>query len=392
MQQDDSKNKLTPWASAGQELERVLPEVKTLARPVKGPLLAARHEVKRSPKLQALFRAARKERWPAAKLAEDVAPVLENLLEGSPAELREVATYLADEYEQVGDAVLIVSTVTGKAIARITDEDIWQPDPVPRHSGNLVKPLPRLRPDLEGFLVQWVFDEDREQNLLATLSKKGAQTSLTREEGDRRLLPVTRAGRASLAQELGDALPNILGAVQGASRAFLGHFSVLSEHPVETKLSPLVKCTAFGRVVTPIADLSTFNLRYDRLGAMAAQIGTSWVREIARTLAMGTATKERVRVTWPFNTPGFWIGGPDLVQAFGVHRALVVDGAPSTIVRPPAGVIVIEPSSYACQGREVFDRWEVAAAVEYTLYVNWENVVTFDIEGLPEVAVAELVR
>ncbi len=379
-------------ASAGQELERVLPEVKTLARPTKGPLLAARHEIKRSPKLQALFSKARKEHWPATQLAEEAAPVLGALLEGSEAEMREVALYLADEYEQVGDAVLIVSTVTGKAIAKITDADIWQPAKVPRHSGNLAKPLPRLRPDLEGFLVQWVFDQDREQRLLATIAEKVPQTALVREEGDRRLQPLTRAGRASLVQELGDALPTILEAVQGASRAFLDRFELRSEPPTSAKLNPLLKCTAFGRVVTPIADPKTFNLRYDRLGAMAAQMGTSWVREMARTLALGSSENERVRVTWPFDTPGLWVGGPDLAQAFGLHRALVVDGAPATVVRPEAGVIVIDSASYACRDRELFDRWEVAAAVEYTLYVNWQNVVTFDIEGLPELSVAEVVR
>ena len=116
-------NKLT-IADQSAGLEPEIPQVQTLARPVAASLLAARHEAQRNPVLQKLVCQARKEKWSATQLAEAITPELTARLEDTPEQIAQVAQYLADEYSQIGDALLIVSNVTGKAIARITDKDI----------------------------------------------------------------------------------------------------------------------------------------------------------------------------------------------------------------------------------------------------------------------------
>jgi hypothetical protein len=96
----------------------------------------------------------------------------------------EVAQYLADEYFQLGDAVLICDRTTGKAIARISDADMYQPPDQVRESGNLAKPLPRLNPNLEGFLVSYIFEQERDRQLRADILATLPGTEFLAEHGD----------------------------------------------------------------------------------------------------------------------------------------------------------------------------------------------------------------
>lgn len=346
------------------------------------------------------FLLAKGGKWPAERLAKAIEPLLGERLEGSAEQLRQVAIYLADEYTQIGDSMLIVSRVTGKAIAQITDADIWQPPNVPRDSGAMAKPLPRLRPDLEGFLIQYVFDEDREAQLLARLTDKAHQTELVRTDGDPRLRAATKGGRETMVSCLREALPTLLLASQGAARVFLMHFDISDTPPTDPKLKPLLKCTAMSRVSTPMADPSTFNLKYDRQTALGASMGNGWVRDIALTLSLAAKDHAKVRATveWPkgegacpfeigMTISDFWLGNPDFTQALigtGINVLwMAVEGAHPTAIEGHIGTIVIDPVTYECRGRELFSRWEVAAAMEYTLYVDWSKVASFEFLNLP---------
>src|SRR5262249_48618351 len=106
-----------------------LPPVTTLAKPKADQLVASRFIVQRSARAAAAF-LENKDRG-AEAITEAIIPLLQEELEGSPAEVAEVARFLADEYVQIGDAVLVIDRETGRAIARITDEDMWQPPDVP---------------------------------------------------------------------------------------------------------------------------------------------------------------------------------------------------------------------------------------------------------------------
>ena len=388
-------------------LERAVPEVKTLARPVSGPLIAARHEVQHNPRLKALFAQAREQKWAADKLTEAIAPELVARLTASPEEVTHVARYLADEYEQIGTAILVCSTTTGKAFAHIEEQDFIQPNPVPRESGGLANPLPRLRPDLHGFLVQWVFDEEREKKLTEALALRSHQTELQRQEGDWRLLPITRAGRAELTRHLRENLPTLLRAAQGIPRAFLDHFDFLPEAPSEgSSLWPMLSCSATYCIVSSIADVKSFNLRFDRLASMGAQISSGWVRDIATTLAEQAEEYASVQAVleWPrgdfprdiFAFPAdMWVGTSDFTSALTSSGDrtpwMAVDGIQTMGLQGKVGAIILK--GYDCKSREIFDRWETIARVEYELWVDWSRVASFTFlnQPVPEV-IAEVVR
>jgi hypothetical protein len=69
-----------------------------------------------------------------------------------------------------------------------------------------------------------------------------------------------------------------------------------------------------------------------------------------------------------------------------------VEGTTPTGLQGKVGVIVIDRTSYDSRNREVFDRWETAAVVEYTLYVDWSKVTSYEFDGIPmPVTIAEVV-
>ncbi len=397
-------------------LSVVAPDVLTLARPVPKFLLASRQVVQRSAKLQEAFRRSREEKWPASQLALELEEPLQGLLDtDNPQDVVQVALYLADEYQQMGDTMLLIDRDTGKAIARITDADLWQPDPVPREGGGMAVPLPRLRPELEAFLVLWHFEKGREEKLLAEITPTLHQTDLLKQEGDPRLLPVTRAGRAHIVDQLREQLPRLLLMASGPVGAFLNRFELRGNDPPEGhSYEPLLRCTAIARSVSGVMDPKTMNLRFNRLGNLCGVIANSWGREIARTLTVAarehftpeprdytTLTEEEL------SNASAWVGGPDMIRAmreelFPKHQfalrgdVLPVEHAPLTaLLRKPGmcvGAIVINEESYECKGREIHDRWEVGAKIEYTLWLDWSMIQAFDLTNVPCFATALVAR
>ena len=349
-------------------LTRLEPEVRTLARPVAVNLLAARTEVQRNGDLQVAFVKAKAEGWTPEKLAETVQSVLAEKVEGSSEAIREVALYLADEYLQGEGGILLVSKETGRAIARITEEDIWQPSPVRREDGSLVTPLPRLRPDLEGFLVQWTFDRGREEQRFASLTPWQSQSPAAKQ--------ITRGGRQALARQIEGSLDRLLADLTGSARDFLDFVRwTETETPIEG-YTQLARRTAFIRTRTPIADLKSFNLRFDVLGTQKAVLGTSLLKEMARTLTLDYPDPQVCR-TPSSEGVGFWVTARDTASPL---RALVVDSDVTLGLLPEACVLVTHPDSYRLVSREVFDRWEVGVFMDYTLWVDWSRVRGYRVE------------
>ena len=385
-------------------LTKVAPEVITLARPIARLLLAARQVAQRKPELQEVFRLSKEEGWPAETLALHLEEPLQGLLEtDDPQEVVQVARYLADEYQQMGDTMLLISRETGKAIGRISEEDIWQPDPVPR-DGTMAVPMPRLRPELEAFLIKWHFDKGYEEKLVQDIVPRLHQTDLLKEEGDPRLLPVTRAGRATLVDQVRANLPRILiratRSSSGSVGQFLRHFDVVTEDPIGSPYEPLLRCTAIARTRTGIQDALAMNLKFDRLEHLYGAVGNSWVREIARTLAISAKKylapppREYTTLTDEDAEGVFvWVGAPDFLHPLreAFRRPLTVlpvDHAPLTALRGKVGAIVINEQAYECKGRELSDRWEVGAKLEYTLWVDWSEIRSFDLTDAPSFATA----
>jgi hypothetical protein len=383
------------------DLARV-PQVTTLAKPDGRPLLDARFEVQRNAEVRATFEKykGRKDAEAPAQLADEISGQLSERLSCSPESLQEVCRYLADEYLQVGDAVLIISRQTGKAIARITDKDMWQPDAVPRFGGDMVLPAARIRPELQGFLIRWEFEREREEKLVDELALNFPQVpSITRDE-DRRLLPTTRRGREVIVQDLKDALPTLLHDALGGS---LGRFIRLLDGVREEGREPVVRpealtsfrgFKAYARMTMPLMDHKARNLLFDVLSSHRATIATQWGREIALTigkLAHANTTPAIVSLLDFRYSGGLWLTTPTEAMALRKQHVahefcIPIEDCPTILVRDlafPIGRLHCGQTQIA--SREIHDRWEVVATIDYDLDINLPRLHAVQLTDMPDI-------
>jgi hypothetical protein len=380
------------------------PEVRSLAKPEADPLIAARGVVHRSDTLKAAFQQARSERWTPEQLAGAITPELEQALDCQPEAAVEVAQYLADEFFQIGDAVLVIDRNTGKAIARATDADMYQPSPVRREDGHLAPQLPRLNPNLEGFLVSYIFEAERDAQVRDELAARLPRSVFLTPELDPRLRAVTRAGRAQIAENVRTALPDVLDAVQGSARAFLSCFDLVTEPPPNLDALPRQTATASGR--QNIVDAKAMNPRFSWDALIRARTGAGWVREMAAhlvnqaqehahpgrrsTVAFSLLDEEHID-GWPF-----WVGEPQTLRAiqqavpenaeFPIIFPCLPAHTEAVGIMPPlvgAGAIIVHPGTYAFSTREIHGRWEMQARMEYTLYVDWSRIRYLHVTDIP---------
>lgn len=379
-------------------LSRIEVTVSTLARPVSETLLAARTAIRVTPALQAIFAQARAENWTAGRLADRLSVTLPEYLI-DPQDLWDTCLYLADEFVQLGTHTLLISAQTGKALARFTDADIYLPPPVSRESGRLAQPLPRLRPDLEGLIVQWQFDRAQDQRTVETLAQRLPTTELLAQEGDPRLLRATLDGRKRIVETLSQDLPNLLQNLRGTSGELLKLCKFCTPEEAWPAYLPCAPRTAMARVVVPIVDPLAFNMQQDPLTAFRGQVGSQWARELASAIAgLAAAHRPPIEASVLGALPnGFWIAEPNTAMALRGKRVLPVPGATTTLLHDwlnePAALLSVTPDSYKYGSREFLGRWEVAASFEYTLYLNPDAFSTYKLSDVPESGIAvEVVR
>lgn len=387
-------NKLLRVPQDSPLVRRLDPTVETTAKPAPDWLVQARAELNRDASLKSFFVEAPDAAWAINNVTIRLAARWGGHLE----EAKECVQYLWDEYQQLGQGIHLVSSETGKVVATLSEDDLWQPDPVPREDGSLAMPLPRIRPDLEGMIVSYISDSERERRILSTLARRAGQTDLLREAGDPRLLVATKAGRRQIVQDLAkyDA-EFLLGLAGGTSRMFLQHFTLSREAPQDTTGLTPVLCHAYTRSVVGVQDQSTVNLRFDRAGALRAAMVQGWVREIARAVARkahdvlapskvdaSSITKEALggAVTW--------VSGPSTLRVLAAVEPcltiLPVDGVEPTGLLGNVGTIVVPPE-FETASLERFDRWETRTALEFTVWVNLDRVRALGVSGVAHQAV-----
>lgn len=384
-------------ADQSTSLSVLAPEVRTLARPASGVLLAARSLIQRHEPLQQLFLQAKTESWDAPRLAAELASRLE-ALEGSPPEVQEVALYLADEFVQIGDGLLLICRETGRALARITDDDFWLPPKVARPDG-MIQPAPRLRPELEAFLYQYIHEKAQEDSLQSELVQRTKQTAYLAQEGDRRLRVSTRAGRKAIAAEIQAQGANLFASVQNTTRGFLQLF--LPEPTPEMELA--VSGIALSLTQTHVSDALAVNYRYDHAGVQGATLTHRLTQELA--LAVATeAHRRKPPVSLSYmdvsrETLGgatCWVIDPALSGAFlrvsGI-TIFYVPGVRPTGFRSPAGAFAMMAGSFTVESRERFERWDLLGRFTYTVHLDWNAVETRTITDIPpSEPVVEVVR
>lgn len=364
------------------------PTVNTLARPSKDVLLQARADIQRDATLRDLFREAREQGHPESWLADNLTARLAGLW-GNLPEALEASEYLAAEYTQLGEGIMLVSSVTGKVIAKLEESDLYQPAPVLRESGTVATPLTRIEPNLEASLVSWVFEKGREERITAVLAERAHQTALLREEGDRRLWVASRSGRARMARALADDHPKtLLEATDGSSGAFLRLWDVVLEPP---SWEPAWKAdfTLEATTTLNILDPLTTNLQYDRLGVMRGVVGQAWARSLGLQLAR--AMHRLLPVTSGTLTGGLYLADPDVLATLRTKAPKVpIPGCPTLGVKGSklGALLVAEESQLRSQ--EVFGKWEVTATLQVTALLRstdgvFEPIETQDLSPHTEV-------
>lgn len=383
---------------------RVEVSVLSKADPLPGLLRVARVIAQREPSVRNVFSTARTEGWSSERLAvallEAFTPFfMDGAGSEDPDNVKAVATYLADEYMQIGDSILLISSETGRALAKLRDEDFYQPVPVPREGGGMVERNKAVRPEVEAFIVQWTFDRAYEQETERALLAKLPRTQLLREAGDRRVLFSTRKGRHVLAETIRDTLPSILPEhCKGSTRALFKYIQLTKEAPTDPRFTCLGQVESRATATYPLQDRKAKNLRHDVLTAILSTTASGWARGIASHILLCSkdipAQGAAVSFLQVETQIGLWVCSPNAAMALATSNP-AVDVLPVGLsdnfvlgFTEPAGYLRIDEESYKIQSREVFDRWEVVTAFTATVWVDWSKARSYELEDVPMTGIA----
>lgn len=376
--------------------EHLIVEVRTSANPDADRLKLTRLLVGQSEDLQEVFLEGRKSGHSAAEVKTRLIPVLDKLLPDGSNE--EVAAYLADEYTQVGNSILLISSTTGRAIARLTDEDLYKPSPVPREDGSMVQPQGlRLKPEVEAAITLWVHDRDREAAILSDLRLKQPHSISLLGASERRFLVATQEGRRVLLQSLREALPSVLEEhATGTVKTFLEFFEK-GDPPTDVSLDELPIEIMGASIIHPLLELKARNYQHDPYTLLLRQTAAGWVRSLA--LSIVTEAQRRSSTQTPISISSvsdpegcFWIGSPDVLVTLQRQHPKVVGlpvdtswaGAVAVSKSSfPVGYLTTIPESGVCYGSDVFDRWSISATMGVYLRLDWSKVRLEVFEDIP---------
>ena len=371
--------------------QRLAPEVLSKATPTAKRLLEARAYIRVTPEVQEFFRRAREENRGVQWLADNLTLRFSGIWGyESFEESQQVGQWLADEFFQLGEAIQVVSSVTGKVEALLSEGDLYQPGPLLREDGSVAQtPLARIRPELEANLITWTVEREREKQVLQALATRAFHTDLQREEGDPRLLVATRRGRSSIVRTLTQERPKkLLGACEGTSAAFLRHFKIS-----EVDLSDPDLKIASSRSTMGIQDQTTSNLNYSRSVALRKLLPQGWVRDIAFQLSVKARDQKRVAVIPEEELDArdlegfpFWVAPPEaipVIRLLAPHAAYMpVEG--SCLIGFPEKIVgeLEVGTSFTSESHEMSDKWEVVGNLPYNMKVDLCQVRTLTISGI----------
>lgn len=378
--------------------QALAPVVHTKADPKTDLLLQIRAIVSREEELKELFTRFRSDsmsvEWLRDHLATRIAPVIS--LDCEFQDVVEACLYLADEYNQLGEGYFIVSTDTGKVTAVLTEDDLYNPGKMARHSGEEVQGLQHIKPGKATMLTTYHHQKAKEEELLAKLAAKHSTTALLREDGDKRLRIATRGGRKDIVQELaGDDPRELLRRSSGTTGMFLRHFPLVDEPPKGD--FEVIEGGAAFRSTLKVQDPLSMNISHNRLGTLRGAAPQGWVRDICRQLSERTF---RSRRGFPLDAEDLsfgdldgvdlWIADPNayklMLQIHPTVKAVPVEGVSPISLNGECGYLVV-PSEFTVESSERFQRWEVVANLSFKLYVNKDAISVLNLIDVPQDAV-----
>lgn len=382
------------------------PQVVSLAVPDPEYLVQARVEVNRHNSELRQFFVEAKEGKGSDWAVQNVAVRLNGIWGGDKYEESvSSAQFLWDEFDQLGPGIYMVSTETGKIVASLSEEDLWQPEAVPREGQTtLSTPMKMVRPDLQGRVISWQHDKGREQRTLEALALRGHQTALLAEDGDPRLLMATKSGRAQIVDQVRSFEPEtLLRMAGGTSGSFLRYFDLSDEPPANTEGLECLKGTVTTRSVMGVQDALTLNLHHSRAASLRGAMVQGWVRAIAKTLSNAAhvwsmqldnlsaegepwgRTAKVSEITATDLRDLLWVCPPETVKALlkadPQTTLLPVEEAKLIGLGRHVGTIVV-PKEFAAHSLERFDRWEAISALSYTLWVDMKALEILHLSGV----------
>jgi len=369
--------------------------VQSSAEPRHDLLLPIRALILMDASLAALFVQFRKESFDVAWLRDMLATrVIARLKDADFDEVIAACQYLADEYHQLGEGYFLVSTETGKVVLVATEDDLYDPGFLARHTGNEAQALKRLNPNLESAFVLHRHERAREQEIVQKLMQRVVQTDLLRQEGDARLRIATRAGRTEIARDLaGDDAYELLRRSSGTTGMFLRHFELSDSEEGAFDLQGV----ACFRSSMSVHDALTANISYNRLGTLRGAAPQGWVRDIARQLC---AEAHRRGHAFPVDVEDLsteivtsrelWVADPDvygLIRAAKGH-AVPVEGVDAIGLSGKVGTLSVAREC-SVESREVSGRWDISATSPYRLSVDFCQLRLLPLNGIERAAVVE---
>lgn len=374
-------------------LQKVNPEVLTKAEPQADDLLQARADVQANPHIRDLFKKAKDENWDRDGLIDQVATAMAKIWPfGDPTE---AVSYLVDEFYQLEPGIYLTDSRTGKVVAILQEEDLYQPSMVPREGGGMAKPLRKIKPEIQAAIYLHLHESDREADILKALSGKTPQTDLVKEAGDYRLLAATRSGRKHIVTSLSKQEPKtLLEATGGSVGAFLRKFELVDHEKGPYEFERL-HGTVNSKTSMKVVDQTTMNLQHNQAGNLQASVTHGWVRGVAKALSLAAHARKYVDLevsTMVESLPGdLIIVPPELVRAVRKLNPktaiLPIEGAKPISITGNLGFWKV-PDTLLARNFDAFDRWEVFAELEYTVLYNPSSVYAFNLVGVdPEVQV-----
>lgn len=373
-------------------------EIVTKSNPDPDLLRVARRLILQDDTLRAIFTQARKEDHSADRLTQELVSGFHSyLVEDSggvaPEEVVELCQYLADEYLQLGEGILVTSPETGRPLALLTEKDLYQPAPVTREDGRVVTRPLALRPEVESLLRHSLHEDASEKLMAEQFSARIVMAGLEKQHS---ALAVSRAGRHTLFTQVQAALPTLLAEPRsgGFVSAFVKQFPAC---PFEgSGPEGEYNCVEFNcssLTALSLVDWKAKSIRLDPLREILTKAEGWWVRDFAQRLYLLNALAD------PEVLPevllekrlgeGLWVCSPNVgvyLRRLNPECQTILAGNSDRYVlwiQEKAGYLSFDPEKFKAEQRETATRWDVSTQASGRLWYAPSKVEAIGLRDIP---------
>ena len=252
----------------------------------------------------------------------------------------------------------------------------------------MVERSPTIKPEVESFISMWRFEDQLEHRVRERVLSRITQTEGLRENGDPRLMVLSRGGRREIAGKIEQAIPTIFDSPKGIVEDFLQYFPI-GNRPNQENEYERVQVHPSSLHRRSIQDPLALNLKYDPVSSTTAVIATSWIRSLALAILESRSLcpqKSSLEEAIQGKTDGLWIAEANLAAALQKRgcRFLAVPGPEhlAIYVHTPAGILELPLLEFGIHSRDLHGRWTVETVTEATLWLNFGRIHTFQIEDV----------